>query len=57
MDPQTVPPAATRKLPYEPPKAAFVPLQVDERLFSSFQPVVPPNCGFPPIAPPNCLTN
>jgi hypothetical protein len=43
-----------QKLPYAPPKATFVPLKLEERLFSSFPPTIPPNCGFTPITPPNC---
>lgn len=34
MEPQTVPPTVTQKLPYEPPKATFVPLKLEERLLA-----------------------
>jgi hypothetical protein len=57
MELQTVPPAAAPKLPYTPPKANFVPLKTDERLFASFTPITPPNCSFSPITPPTCTSS
>jgi hypothetical protein len=34
MEQQTVPPTMTQKLPYAPPKATFVPLNLEERLLT-----------------------
>jgi hypothetical protein len=34
MEPQTVPSTMTQKLPYTPPTATFVPLNLEERLLA-----------------------
>jgi hypothetical protein len=41
-----------KKLPYAPPKAAFVPLMMEERLLMIGY--VPGICNIVPVVPPNC---